>query len=195
VLLLAMLLAGCADRTIRLTYAPPAPTASLRSSLVIVPFQDRRGDEGDAGDASRVGGIYTRYGNRLAKVMVTEPWPPVLVSALVAEFRARGIAAIAADRPSTAVPVVGAYTLEGDVRNFSTESRWSRQAHISAVIRLLTADGRAVVQKRISVREKGFRLNTFNTAILETLLNRAFARFVAAVADDPDIRSALEASR
>jgi FkbM family methyltransferase len=38
-----------------------------------VRFDDRRGTEGDDRDPYRVGGIYNGYGNRLAKVMVTQP--------------------------------------------------------------------------------------------------------------------------
>jgi hypothetical protein len=54
-LLCALALAGCADETIRLTYTPPAPSQSLGPRLVIGSFQDVRGNEGDHGDAYRVG--------------------------------------------------------------------------------------------------------------------------------------------
>jgi hypothetical protein len=91
-LLCALALAGCADETIRLTYTPPAPSQSLGPRLVIGSFRDVRGNEGDHGDAYRVGGVYGGYANRLAKVMSAAPWPPALTSALAAEFRALGVA-------------------------------------------------------------------------------------------------------
>jgi hypothetical protein len=81
---------GCGDKVVRLSYLPPPPTPVLQPKLVIVGFEDQRGSEGD-GNQYRVGGIYGGYGNRLAKVYLNEPWPPKLLSALVAEFRAAGV--------------------------------------------------------------------------------------------------------
>jgi hypothetical protein len=149
-----------------------------------------RGNEGDHGDVYRVGGIYGGYGNRVAKVMITSPWPPTLAAALAAEFRAQGVDAVAAE--SSPVPT-DAYRLDGVVRNFSTEARWGREAHIGATVRLLSPDGQLLVDgERIDVRESGYSLNNFNADILEEpLLNRAFAEFVRAVATDAEIRGAL----
>jgi hypothetical protein len=174
VVAIGMLLAGCADKTIRLTYSPPAPSQSLAPRLVIGPFQDVRGNEGDHGDAYRVGGVYGGYGNRLAKVMLASPWPPAFVAALAAEFQAQGVDASAAE--SSAGPT-DAYRLGGDVRNFSTESRWGRAAHIGVTFRL-------------DVKESS-GLGSFDAEALQELLNRAFARFVREVATDPEIRGAL----
>jgi ABC-type uncharacterized transport system auxiliary subunit len=149
-LLCALALAGCADETIRLTSTPPAPSQSLGPRLVIGSFQDVRGNEGDHGDAYRVGGVYGGYGNRLAKVMSAAPWPPALTSALAAAFRALGVDAVAAESLASAA---GAYRLDGKVRNFSTEARWGREAHIGLTLRLLSPDGRPLVDdKRIDVR-------------------------------------------
>jgi hypothetical protein len=188
-LAVGMLLAGCADKTIRLTYSPPAPSQSLGPRLVVGPFQDVRGNEGDHGDAYRVGGIYGGYGNRVAKVMIASPWPPTLASALAAEFRAQGVDAVAAE--SSPLPP-DAYRLDGVVRNFSTEARWGREAHIGITVRLLSPAGQPLVEgKRIDVRESGYSLNNFNADILEELLNRAFAKFVRDVAADAEIRGAL----
>jgi hypothetical protein len=187
VVAIGMLLAGCADKTIRLTYSPPAPSQSLAPRLVIGPFQDVRGNEGDHGDVHRVGGVYGGYGNRLAKVMLASPWPPAFVAALAAEFRAQGVDASAAE--SSADPT-DAYRLSGDVRNFSTESRWGRAAHIGVTFRLLSPDNRPLVEKRIDVKE-GSGLGSFDAEALQELLNRAFARFVREVATDPEIRGAL----
>jgi hypothetical protein len=133
----------------------------------------------------RVGGVYGGYGNR-AKVMSASPWPPTLAAALAAEFRAQGVCvdAIAADSSD-------AYRLGGDVRNFSTEARWGREAHIGVTVRLLSPDNRPLVEKRIDVKESGYNLNNFNADILEELLNRAFAKFVRDVATDAEIRGAL----
>jgi uncharacterized lipoprotein YajG len=188
ILAAAILLAGCADKTIRLTYTPPTPSQSLAPRLIIGPFQDVRGNEGDHGDAYRVGGVYGGYGNRLAKVILASPWPPTLAEALAAEFRAQGVDATAAE--SAPLPT-DAYRLGGDVRNFSTEARWGREAHIGVTLRLVAPDGRPLMEKRIDVRDSGYTLNNFNTEILEELLNRAFARFVRDVASDAEIRGVL----
>jgi hypothetical protein len=67
-------LTGCADRLVMLRYTPPPAHARLGPELVILPFVDARGKEGDQGDTQRVGGLYGGYGNRIAKVMLTEPW-------------------------------------------------------------------------------------------------------------------------
>jgi len=186
-LCIGLLLVGCADKTVRLTYTAPAPSRSLAPRLLIGPFQDVRGNEGDAGDPYRVGGIYGGYGNRLAKVMVASPWPQALTSALVAEFRSQGVDALVADASTP----TDAYRLEGAVRNFSTESRWGREAHIGVTVRLSSPDQRVLIDKRVDVRESGYNLNNFNTDILEELLNRAFAKFVRDVAADAEIRRAL----
>jgi len=187
IILALFLLTGCADRTVRLLYSPPAPSASLAPRLVVGPFQDVRGNEGDHGDPYRVGRIYGGYGNRLAKVMVTAPWPPALTAALVAEFRAQGVDAVAAEGPASN----DAYALTGTIRNFSTEARWGREAHIGATVRLLAPGGRQLLEKRIDARESGYNLNNFSGEILEELLNRAFAKFVRDVAGDAEIRGAL----
>lgn len=182
-----LLLAGCADKTIRLTYSPPAPSQSLAPRLVVGPFQDVRGNEGDHGDAYRVGGVYGGYGNRLAKVMLASPWPPALAAALAAEFRAQGVDAIAAESSPASS---GAYRLGGDVRNFSTESRWGRQAHVGVTFRLLSPANRPLVEKRIDVKESS-GVGSFDADALEELLNRVFAKFVRDVAADAEIRGAL----
>ncbi len=183
-----ILLTGCADKTIVIAYTPPPSSQPTGPRLVILPFQDQRGNEGDHGDLYRVGGIYGGYGNRLAKVMVATPWPPILASALAAEFRAQGVDAIVIEPPP---PATGALLLEGAVRNFSTEARWGREAHIGVIVRLLSPDRRLLVEKRIDVRESGYHLNNFDADILAELLNRAFARFVRTVAADADLRGAL----
>ncbi len=184
-LVLVMVSTGCGSRTIVLSYTPPAATTMTGPRLVILPFDDRRGTEGDEGDPYRVGGIYGGYGNRLAKVMVTRPWPMQLREALAAKFRAEGVEATVADTPDS-----DARSLGGEIRNFSTESRWGREAHIAAIVRVRSPE-RVLLEKRIEARESGYDLDNFNTDILEALLNRAFARFVNAVATDPEIRSAL----
>jgi hypothetical protein len=134
----------------------------------------------------RVGGMYARYGTRLAKVMVTRPWPPRLREALAAEFRAAGVEATVAD---TREP--DAFSLAGEIRNFSTESRFGREAHIAVILRLRTPQGQPF-EKRIDVRESsGYHRDPYNAYILERLLNKAFAEFVNKVASDPEIRAAL----
>ena len=91
-------MSGCADRVITLSYTPPLPSSTVSPRLTVFRLADQRGNEGDHADPLRVGGIYGGYGNRLAKVMVTQPWPPRLVSALVAEFRGAGVDAVGTDQ-------------------------------------------------------------------------------------------------
>src|SRR2546425_832372 len=130
---IALFVCGCADKTITLRYDAPAPAPVAGPKLTLVQFADRRGTEGDRGDPYRIGGIYGGYGNRLAKVTVNEPWPAQLMAALVAEFRAQGVDAVLVDQTRDRE----AFVLEGEAQNFSTESRWGREAHISANVRLL----------------------------------------------------------
>jgi len=141
-------MSGCADRVITLSYTPPPASSTVSPRLTVFRLADQRGNEGDHADPLRVGGIYGGYGNRLAKVMVTQPWPPRLLSALVAEFRGAGVDAVGTDQLPLNPPVDRAW-LEGDLRNFSTESRWGRRAHISAIVRLRVPGGGIVVEKEI----------------------------------------------
>ncbi len=184
---LAAALTGCADRLVTLRYTPPPAVATAGPDLVILPLVDARGKEGDDGDVRRAGGVYDGYGNRYAKVMVTEPWPPRLMQALVVEFRAVGVNARSGEGLS-ASQVLTVPRLETEARSFSTETRWTGEAHIGAIVRLRAADGRSLVEKKIQVRDSAYKAGE---DVLETMLNAAFARFVASVASDPDIRAAL----
>lgn len=186
-----VLLTACADKTIVLSYQAPPSAAADGPRLAILPFNDRRGKEGDEGDPLRVGGIYGGYGNRLVKVMATRPWPPLLITALVAEFRAAGVDAAAGPLPAAG----DAFALDGDIRNFSTESRWGRGAHVSGHVQLKAPGGTALVQKRFEVRESGYNWNNFNEDVLQGLLNAAFAKFVRAVATDAEIQAGLRTRR
>lgn len=187
---IALFVSACADKTITLRYDPPALAQVAGPKLTVVQFIDHRGSEGDQGDPYRVGGIYGGYGNRLAKLMASKPWPAQLMTALVAEFRAQGVDAVLADHLPVTKDQEG-FVLEGETRNFSTESRWGREAHISANLRLLSPQRRVLVEKKIEVRETGYHWNNFNVEILEELMNRAFARFVRAVTTDSEIRALL----
>jgi hypothetical protein len=190
---MALATIGCSDKIITLSYTPPPPATGAFTKLTVFRFADQRGNEGDHGDPLRVGGIYGGYGNRLAKVVVTQPWPPRLLSALVAEFRAQGVDAAGVDQLPIAAPANA--WLEGDLRNFSTESRWGRRAHISAVVRLRAPGGDTLVQKEIKADASGYNLNNFDAEILQDLLNEAFARFVRNIATDPDIRAGIQRTR
>jgi hypothetical protein len=188
---LAALLVGCGDRIVTLRHSAPPPQATLAPVLVVVPFADVRGKEGDQGDPLRVGGLYGSYGNRVAKVMATAPWPPQLQDALVAEFRAAGVDA--QKRAGPAEAPAGAKILDGEVRNFSTEARWSRAAHVSGLVRVLDAAGQVRFVKQFSARESEANLTgTFTGEPLEVLLNAALTRFVRTVATDPEIRAAID---
>jgi hypothetical protein len=151
-------------------------------------FADHRGDEGD-GDILRVGGVYGGYGNRLAKVMPSRPWAAELQAALVAAFRAEGVDARAVD----SVSALSQHRLEGEIRNFSVESRWSTAGHISGNVRLFDSTGRLAVEKPISHRETaGMGAGVFiESATLEETLNKTFAGYITKVAADPDIKAVL----
>jgi len=88
-------------------------------------------------------------------VFAATPWAEALVQDLTAAFASRGIEAVAMpDReyvPGTtavATPLV----LAGEIRNFSSEQRWSSQSHISGIIRLYDQQGALLLEKPISVR-------------------------------------------
>jgi hypothetical protein len=187
----SLLLASCAGTsTIRLSYVPPPPAPVLRPQLVVVGFADRRGWEGD-GNVYRIGGIYGGFGNRLGIILLNEPLPPRLLAALVAEFRAAGVDAAGLER-LPADPPLALPWLEGDLRNFSTEARWGRQADVSAIVRLRAPGGLVLVEKQIKGAATTFVIaGQQNTKILQQLLDSAFAEFVRNVATDPEIRAAL----
>jgi hypothetical protein len=195
--LAAALLAGCAPKQIALHYAPEGlPPLRGAGSVTVFQFDDRRGSEGDA-DPYRVGGIYGRYGNRQAKIMVSTPFARTLAEALAAGFRARGVEAQAADRPYRpgSTPVSTAFALAGEVHNFSTEARFTNSAHVSGIVRLYAKDGGLLIEKEVSERD------TFGPEIilrrltpaswLESALNDALAKFVASAVTDRDIASRI----
>jgi len=192
-----LLLTGCGDKTIALTYSagPPAPPLSGAKPVTVFAFRDARGDEGD-GSFYRVGGIYGGYGNRLSKVWSSGPWMPTLVGALVTGFQGRGVAAqAAADREfQPGDPSVAGYALGGDLKNFSTEARYTNSAHISAIVRLYESNGTIAVEKEISQRVRsqyggGGVLTSVDD--LQRIMNDALSQFVQRVVTDADIAARL----
>ncbi len=198
--LVGLATSGCADKHITVRYDQEASLGTLAGAAPITIFQfaDRRGSEGDQ-DPYRVGGVYGGYGNRLSKVMTDTPWQRTLVRALAAGFRARGVeTATAEDREynpggSFATPLA----LGGEIRNFSTESRWSTSAHISGILRLYDAKGTVLVEKLISERETwGIGAGVLmGSEPLEETLNKALAGFVRKVVTDPDLSAQLTGRR
>ncbi len=197
-LVCAAVLAGCADKRITLTYAAPAvvaPPTGQAQPLTIYAFNDRRGEEGDD-DSMRVGGIYGGYGNRLSKVMADAPWMQTLVNALAEAFKARGI-------PATVVPTPLApgtarsqnLALSGDLKNFSTEARFTNSAHISGTVRLYAPDGAVLVEKELSERlrsDEGGGAGVFtDVKDLQRILNAVLAKFVERVSTDPEFTARL----
>jgi|SRR5215475_2124081 len=196
-----LLFAGCGDKVIALAYAPGAPAPPLpgTAATTVFAFRDARGDEGE-GHPNRVGGIYGGYGNSLAKVWTGRPWMPILVNALVAGFESRGVPAQAAsDREfSAGDPAVTGYALGGELKNFSTEARYTNSAHISAIVRLWQADGTLAVEKEISQRVLSqFGGGGVFTSVedLERIMNEALNKFVQRVITDPDIAGRLSAGK
>lgn len=191
---------GCADRMVTLRYVPESTSATLANAhaITVFKFSDRRGSEGD-NDAYRVGGIYGGYGNRLAKVMTDTPFQATLVRALTAGFQARGIQATGVEDRELAIGVAfkTPLALAGEVRNFSTESRWGTSSHIGGIIRLYDAQGSVLVEKMISERETtGLGSGVFASAEgLEEPMNKALRGFVQKVVTDPDITARLIGGR
>jgi hypothetical protein len=195
--LVLLALAGCGDKTIALGYAPPvaAPRVATASPVIVFAFRDARGSESD-NDPYRVGGIYGGYGNRLSKVSATAPFMATLVQALAAGYQARGVPALAAAdrqfRPGD--PGVTGYALGGELKNFSTEARFTNSAHISAIVRLYRADGTVAAQKEISqrVQSQYGGAGAFTPVDdLERIMNDALAKFVERVVTDPDLAGRL----
>jgi hypothetical protein len=193
------LLTSCADRMVALRYQSPAPATPLSNTqpVTIYQFVDQRGTEGD-NNPHRVGGVYGGYGNRLAKVMTDVPFTRTLTSALASALQSRGVRATSAgDFPlipgATRIPTPLA--MAGDIRNFSTESRWGMSAHISGIVRVHNQTGQILIEKLVSARDsEGMGSGVFaGTDTLETMLNRTLALFVQRVVDDPDIGRALVA--
>ena len=85
-------LTGCADQVVTIRYAsdPTIPKLVTAQTLTVFRFVDARGDEGDHGDPTRVGGTYGGYGNRLSKVKASTPWPEALVKGLADGLAQRG---------------------------------------------------------------------------------------------------------
>jgi len=198
VTLTLLVLAGCGDKRIVLNYVPDAAAVKLEENapaVTVFAFRDARGDEGD-GDPYRVGGVYGGYGNRLSKVLAERPVMPILVDALAAGFRARGVPAQAvADREFRAGDSsVTGYALGGELRNFSTEARFTNSAHISALVRLYAPNGTVAAEKEISHRIRseyggGGVLTSIDD--LQRLMNEALAQFVQRVVTDPDVTARL----
>ncbi len=157
--LVMLAVAGCGDKVVTLYYTPPPPSPKADLHLTVMRVADRRGGEGDRGDPFRVGGIYGGYGNRLSKVMVAQAWPPILMSALVSEFRAVGVDARAGDASPGKPPPDRAW-LDGEIRNFSTEARWGREAHVSGSVCLRAPGGGILIEKEFQGVASGYGLNT-----------------------------------
>lgn len=195
---------GCASsHVITLSYAGPPPRPG-DPRVLVARFEDRRGDEGDR-DPFRVGGLYGGVGNRLGKITTTTPWPMTLQAAIVAELRGAGMDAAAQD----VNPGSGAVALHGEIRNFSTEARWTRRAHVSGTVRVIDAAGRTLAERAFETeascvvqvpvttcRDRAGVLTTgAMSEVLELLLNEAMGRFVRAVAADPGLLAAIQNQR
>jgi ABC-type uncharacterized transport system auxiliary subunit len=193
-----LVLAGCGDKRILLNYVPDAAAskpAEDAPAVMVFAFRDARGDESD-GNPYRVGGVYGGYGNRLSTVLAEKPVVPILVDALAAGFRARGVPAQAvADREFRAGdPSVTGYALGGELRNFSTEARFTNSAHISALVRLYAPNGTVAAEKEISHRiqsEYGGGGVRTSSDDLQRIMNEVLAQFGQRVVTDPDITARL----
>jgi hypothetical protein len=187
-----LVLVGCAGKRVTLNYTADPGFAKLTGAQAVTVFQfrDSRGSEGD-NDPYRVGGIYGGYGNRLSKVMADMPWQQTLVNALTTGLRARGVDAIAVESrefaPGTSFATP--FALGGEIRNFSTESRWTTAGHISGIIRLYDAAGNTVLEKTVSARETtgaGGGILTGPEDLQDTM-NQTLAEFVRKIVSDAEL--------
>lgn len=200
---MALVAASCADLKVQVQYAPDAKIERLPAGVPVTVFRfaDARGDEGDKGDSYRVGGVYGGYGNRLSKVLATSPWPTTLTRALSDGLKARGLEVVSVEDRTldpTALSVSTALALGGEIRNFSTESRWTKSAHVGGILRLYSQSGRLVLERPISARATEHELGTgvfTSVEPLETLMNQALTEFVRKVVMDPDLTQRLVAAR
>ena len=190
------------DQTVRLRSHPDPRIERLAGAqpLTVFRFADRRGDEGD-GDPYRVGGMYDGYGSRLARVLSDTPWPDALVESLVAAFTERGVEATAApDREFVpgATAVSTPLAVAGEIHNFSTETRWTLQAHVSGIVRLYDGAGNLLLARSVSARiprdlagaspEKG-------VSGYQAFLNLAMQQFARAVVMDPGLSERIAGVR
>jgi hypothetical protein len=202
--LFTILLTGCGDKVIHFHYELDSKIDRLvmAQAITVFRFMDARGDEGDKGDPLRVGGVYGGYGNRLSKVMAASPWPDALVQNLVAGFSQRGVRAVAIpDKTYTpgSTPATTPLILTGEIRNFSTEARYTNTAHISGILRLYDAGGKLILEKPVSARaklESEAGVGVFTPVDwLEQVMNEAIAKFIRIVVTDPELTQRLIAVR
>jgi hypothetical protein len=198
-IMLAALLAGCADLKVNLQYAPDAKIESLPAStaggvpVTVFRFADARGGEGDKGDVYRVGGVYNGYGMRLAKIMSPTPWPEALVRDLGAGLTERGVKTVLVDDRiyEKGAAVTTPLVLTGEIHNFSTENRWAGYlAHVSGIVRLYDQSGALLSERSISARLRPTDEEYQTSAgqqLLERMLNRAVAEFIRQVVTDPEL--------
>jgi hypothetical protein len=196
-------LAACVhDHTIQLRALPDSRIERLAGAqpVTVFRFADRRGDEGDA-DPHRVGGIYDGYGSRLARVLSAAPWPDSLVQSLVAGFDERGVRAVAVpDRELVpgATAVSTPFAVAGEIHNFSTETRWTLQAHVSGIVRLYDDRGNLLLTRAISARiprDAEDAPAEQDVSGYQASLNLAVRQFVRAVVMDPELSERLAAAR
>jgi uncharacterized lipoprotein YajG len=192
-----LLLSGCADKRVTLQYQTPSTLQPIAQAppLTIYGFNDRRGDEGD-NDPRRVGGIYGGYGNRLSKVTADGPLMLTLLNAQADAFRARGVPVTVVIAPfSPGSGTVHGHILSGDLKNFSTEARFTNSAHISGIVRLYAPTGAMLVEKELSERVRsdqggGGGVLT-DVKDLERIMNETLSKFVERVVNDPEIVAQL----
>ncbi len=191
--------AACvSDKTVVLRYASDLKLERLPSARAVTVFRfaERRGDEGD-GNPLRVGGMYGRYGDRVAKVYATTPWPEALVEDLTIALGARGVETVAVKDQEYApgsTTVSSPLALAGEIRNLSTEARFTLQAHVSGIIRLYDQQGALLLEKPLSARmprDSGDYQWNKQASVFENMLNGAVQHFVRLVVTDSELMKLL----
>jgi hypothetical protein len=196
----AALTACVHDHTIELRALPDSRIERLAGAqpVTVFRFADRRGEEGD-GDPHRVGGMYDGYGSRLARVLSAAPWPDSLLESLVAGFDERGIRAVAVPDHELipgATAVSTPLAVAGEIHNFSTETRWTLQAHVSGIVWLYDNRGNLLLTRAIAVRiprDTDGAPPEPGVSAYQASLNLAVRQFVRAVVMDPELSARLAA--
>jgi hypothetical protein len=128
--------------------------------------------------------------------MADSPLMLTLLNALADGFKARGVpvTVIVAPFSPGSAPSQGTI-LTGDLKNFSTEARFTNSAHISGIVRLYGPAGALLVEKEVSERvrsDQGGGAGVFtDVSDLQRIMNEALAKFVERVVTDPEIDSRL----
>ena len=90
------------------------------------------------------------------------------------------------------------FAVAGEIHNFSTETRWTLQAHVSGIVRLYDDRGNLLLTRAISARiprDAEGASPEQDVSGYQAFLNLAVRQFVRAVVMDPELSERLAAAR